>query len=86
LNNSIINENKVRKNKSILLIISAIFFDQYQSTAIQIDLDYSDISDEDLMKTIELPIKFSNKCHEWYLNSYASTYFINNKRYFKNYR
>jgi hypothetical protein len=29
LDNSTINENKFRKNKSILLIVSTIFFDQY---------------------------------------------------------
>jgi hypothetical protein len=29
LDNSIINENKIRKNKSTLLVISVIFFDQY---------------------------------------------------------
>jgi hypothetical protein len=34
LDNSITNENKSRKNKSILLIISAIFFNQYQFTVI----------------------------------------------------
>jgi hypothetical protein len=33
LNNSITNKNKIKKNKSTPLIISAIFFDQYQSTA-----------------------------------------------------
>jgi hypothetical protein len=33
LNNSTINKNKIRKNKSTSLVISAIFFDQYQSTA-----------------------------------------------------
>jgi hypothetical protein len=33
LNNSITNENKFRKNKSILLVISAIFFNQHQFTA-----------------------------------------------------
>jgi hypothetical protein len=30
----ITNESKFRKNKSILLVVSAIFFDQYQSTAV----------------------------------------------------
>jgi hypothetical protein len=86
LNNSTTNENKIKKNKSTPLIISATFFDQYQSIAIQIDLDHSDTSDENLVKVIELPIESSNKCHEWYLDLYVSTYFINNKRYFKNYR
>jgi hypothetical protein len=38
------------------------------------------------VKAIKLSIEFSDKYHEWYLNSYASTHFINNKRYFKNYR
>jgi hypothetical protein len=61
---SIINENKLRKDKSILLIISAIFFNQYQSTAAQIDLNHSDISDENSVKIIKLPIEFSNECHE----------------------
>jgi hypothetical protein len=32
LDNPIINKNKIRKNKSTSLIISAIFFDQYQFT------------------------------------------------------
>jgi hypothetical protein len=50
------------------------------------DLDYTNISDKDLMKVIELSIKFSDKRHEWYLDSYASIYFTNNQRYFKNYR
>jgi hypothetical protein len=80
------NENKFRKDKSILLIVSAIFFNQYQSTAIQMDLDYSDISDEDSIEVIELLIKSSDKYHEWYLNLCALAHFINNKRYFKNYR
>jgi hypothetical protein len=38
------------------------------------------------VKIIELLIEFSDKCHEWYLDSYVSTHFTNNKRYFKNYR
>jgi hypothetical protein len=33
LNNFTINENKIRKDKSISLVVSAIFFDQHQSTA-----------------------------------------------------
>jgi hypothetical protein len=86
LDNSIINENKSRKDKSTSLIISVIFFNQHQSIATQIDLDYSDISDENSVKVIKLSIKFSDECHEWYLDLYASAYFINNKRYFKNYR
>jgi hypothetical protein len=86
LNNSKTNENKIRKNKSTPLIILATFFDQYQFTAAQINLDHSNISDEDSMKTIELPIEFFNECHEWYLDSCASAHFTNNKRYFKNYR
>jgi hypothetical protein len=49
-------------------------------------LNYSDISDEDSMKVIELLIKSSNECHEWYLDLYVLAYFTNNKRYFKNYR
>jgi hypothetical protein len=81
-----INESKSRKNKSTSLIISAIFFDQHQSIVIQMNLNHSDTLDENLMKVIELWIKFSNECHEWYLNLYISAYFINNKRYFKNYR
>jgi hypothetical protein len=86
LDNSTINENKIKKNKSTPLIISATFFNQYQFTATQIDLDYSDISDEDSVKVIELPIEFSDECHEWYLDLCVLTYFTNNKRYFKNYR
>jgi hypothetical protein len=86
LDNPTTNKNKTRKDKSTPLIISATFFNQYQSTVIQIDLDHSDISDENSVKAIELPIKFSNKCHEWYLDLYVLTYFTNNKRYFKNYR
>jgi hypothetical protein len=50
------------------------------------DLDHSNILDENSIQTIKLLIKSSNKYHEWYLNLYALTYFINNKRYFKNYR
>jgi hypothetical protein len=38
------------------------------------------------VKVIELSIEFSDKYHEWYLDSYVSAHFINNKRYFKNYR
>jgi hypothetical protein len=64
LDNSTINENKIRKNKSTPLIISTTFFDQHQPTAIQIDLDYSDTSDENSIKAMELPIEFSNKYHE----------------------
>jgi hypothetical protein len=86
LNNSIINENKIRKNKSTPLIILTTFFDQHQFIVTQINLNHSNISDEDSVKIIELSIESSNKYHEWYLDSYASAYFINNKRYFKNYR
>jgi hypothetical protein len=86
LDNSTINENKFRKNKSTPLIILATFFDQYQSTVIQVNLDHSDILDENPVKAIKLLIKFSDKYYEWYLNSYASIHFINNKRYFKSYR
>jgi hypothetical protein len=86
LDNSTTNKNKIKKNKSTSLIISAIFFDQHQFTAIQIDLNYSDILDEDSVKAIKLPIKFSDECHEWYLDLYISIHFTNNKRYFKNYR
>jgi hypothetical protein len=77
LDNPIINKNKFRKDKSTSLIISAIFFNQYQFTAAQIDLNYSDISDENLVKVIELSIEFSDECHEWYLNLCASAHFIN---------
>jgi hypothetical protein len=38
------------------------------------------------MKIIELLIEFSDECHEWYLDLCVSAHFINNKRYFKNYR
>jgi hypothetical protein len=64
LDNPTINENKIRKDKSTPLIISAIFFDQHQSTAAQINLDHSNISDENSVKIIELSIEFSNECHE----------------------
>jgi hypothetical protein len=50
------------------------------------DLDHTNILDENLMETIELSIESSNECHEWYLDLYVSVYFINNKRYFKSYR
>jgi hypothetical protein len=50
--------------KSIPLIISAIFFNQYQLTAVQMDLDYTDISNEDSVKAIELSIEFSDECYE----------------------
>jgi hypothetical protein len=86
LDNFTTNENKIRKNKSILLIVSATFFDQHQSTAVQIDLDHSDTSNENSVKIMELSIKFSDKCYEWYLDLCVSAYFINNKWYFKNYR
>jgi hypothetical protein len=49
-------------------------------------MDYSDISDENLVKVMELLIEFSDECYEWYLNLCVSAYFTNNKRYFKNYR
>jgi hypothetical protein len=64
LNNSTTNENKSRKNKSILLIISAIFFNQHQSTVTQIDLNHSDTLIENSMKIIKLLIEFSDKYHE----------------------
>jgi hypothetical protein len=64
LDNSITNKNKSRKNKSISLIISTTFFDQYQFIVIQINLDYSDILNENLIKVIELLIEFSNEYHE----------------------
>jgi hypothetical protein len=86
LDNSTINKNKIKKNKSTLLVISAIFFNQHQPTVIQINLNHSDTSNENSVKAIELPIKSSDKYHEWYLDSYASAHFTNNKRYFKNYR
>jgi hypothetical protein len=50
------------------------------------NLNYSDISDENSVKIIELPIEFSDKYHEWYVNSYVLAHFTNNKRYFKSYR
>jgi hypothetical protein len=86
LDNSTTNKNKIRKNKSTPLVVLATFFDQHQSTATQINLNHSDTSDEDSIKTIELPIESSDECHEWYLDSCALTHFTNNKRYFKNYR
>jgi hypothetical protein len=64
LNNSTTNKNKIRKNKSTLLVISAIFFNQHQPTAIQIDLDHSDTSNENSVKVIELSIESSDECHE----------------------
>jgi hypothetical protein len=64
LDNPITNKNKISKHKSTPLIILTTIFDQYQSTAAQIDLDYSDILDKDSMKVIELSIKSFNKCHE----------------------
>jgi hypothetical protein len=51
-----------------------------------VDLDYTDTSDEDSVKMIELRIESSDECHEWYLNLCVSAHFTNNKRYFKNYR
>jgi hypothetical protein len=51
-----------------------------------VNLDHSDISDENLVKVIKLSIESSDECHEWYLNSYVLAYFTNNKRYFKSYR
>jgi hypothetical protein len=51
-----------------------------------VDLDYLDTLDENSIEVIELLIEFSDKCHEWYLDSYVLAYFINNKRCFKNYR
>jgi hypothetical protein len=80
------NESKFKKDKLILLVVSATFFDQHQFTVIQVDLDHTDISDENLVKVIELSIKSSDECHEWYLNLYVLTHFINNKLYFKSYR
>jgi hypothetical protein len=50
------------------------------------DLNHSNILDENLVKAVKLSIEFSDKCHKWYLDLYVSAYFINNKRYFKNYR
>jgi hypothetical protein len=50
------------------------------------NLDHSNISDEDLVEVIKLSIEFSDEYHEWYLDLYVSIYFTNNKRYFKNYR
>jgi hypothetical protein len=50
------------------------------------DLDYTNISDENLIEVIKLSIEFSDECHEWYLDLCVSVYFTNNKRYFKNYR
>jgi hypothetical protein len=64
LDNFTTNENKIRKDKSTPLVISVIFFDQHQSTATQVDLDYSNILDEDSIKTMKLSIEFSDKCHE----------------------
>jgi hypothetical protein len=64
LDNSTINENKIRKNKSTSLIISVIFIDQSQFTATQKNPNYSDILNEDSVKIIELPIEFSDKYHE----------------------
>jgi hypothetical protein len=54
LNNSTTNENKSRKDKSTSLIVSATFFNQYQSTATQIDLDHSDTLNENLMKIVRI--------------------------------
>jgi hypothetical protein len=51
-----------------------------------VDLDYTNILDEDLVEVIKLSIESSDECHEWYLDLYVSAHFINNKRYFKNYR
>jgi hypothetical protein len=59
-----INKNKYRKDKSILLIISITFFNQHQSTAAQMNLDYTDISNENSVKIIKLPIESSDECHE----------------------
>jgi hypothetical protein len=64
LDNLTTNKNKIRKNKSTPLIISIIFFDQYQFTATQIDLNHSNISDENSVKVMKLPIEFFNECHE----------------------
>jgi hypothetical protein len=50
------------------------------------NLDYSNILDEDSIEIIKLLIEFSDKCNEWYLNLYVLAHLINNKRYFKNYR
>jgi hypothetical protein len=50
------------------------------------NLDHSDILDEDLVEVIKLSIEFSDECHEWYLDSCVLAYFIDNKRYFKSYR
>jgi hypothetical protein len=60
----ITNENKFRKDKSISLIVSAIFFNQYQPTAIQINLNYSNTLNENSVEIIKLSIEFSNKYHE----------------------
>jgi hypothetical protein len=68
------------------LVISAIFFDQHQFIVALMNLDHSNISDEDLVEVIKLSIEFSDEYHEWYLDLYVSIYFTNNKRYFKNYR
>jgi hypothetical protein len=76
----------LEKNKSIPLIISAIFSNQHQYIVIQVDLDHSEISDEDSVKITKLLIEFSDKCHKWYLDLYVLTHFTNNKRYFKHYR
>jgi hypothetical protein len=58
------NENKSRKNKSTLLVISATFFNKHQFTAAQMDLDHTDILDENSLEIIKLSIEFSDKCHE----------------------
>jgi hypothetical protein len=58
------NESKSRKDKSTPLVISATFFNQHQPTATQVNLNHTDISGEDSIKTIELPIEFSDECHE----------------------
>jgi hypothetical protein len=61
---SITNKNKSRKDKLTLLVVSATFFDQYQFTVAQVDLNHSDILDENSVKAIKLSIEFSNECHE----------------------
>jgi hypothetical protein len=51
-----------------------------------VNLNHSNILDENSIEVIKLSIEFFNECHEWYLDLYVSTHFINNKRYFKSYR
>jgi hypothetical protein len=80
-------ESKSKKDKVTPLVLSAVFFIQQQPIAAKMDLDQTDIQDdEDSVEAIEPPIESSDECHEWYLDSCASAHFTNNKRYFKTFR